>query len=321
MLFVRRSEWGAPVSSAAAYIASTRGVKVHYLGTPYSSRTHDKCDDYVRAVRASHLANTAENYSDIAYNMLVCEHGYVFEGRGAHKRTGANGNATLNSQHYAVCALLGSSGLTQPTDAMLNGIRDAIEYLREHGDAGSEIKGHRDGYATSCPGQPLYNWVLKGAPRPGGTTPQPTLTTYTVLAGDTLSSIGRKLGIDWKLIAALNDLAEPYTIQVGQKLKTQTTAPAPAPTAPKYEPFPGASFFMNGSQPAIGKSSPIFTAMGKRLIAKGFGKYYSVGAGPKLGQADVNAYEAYQRSLGYTGAAAQWPPGPTSWNKLQVPNV
>lgn len=166
MQLARRSEWGAPATSPAQYISGTKGVKVHYLGTEYTSRSHDKCDDYVRSIRASHLANKAEGYSDIAYNMLVCEHGTVYEGRGALKKTGANGNSTLNAQHYAVCALLGSSGLTEPTDAMLHGIRDAIEFLRTHGNAGSEIKGHRDGYATACPGGPLYAWVQKGAKRP-----------------------------------------------------------------------------------------------------------------------------------------------------------
>ncbi|MFF9285386.1 peptidoglycan-binding protein [Streptomyces griseosporeus] len=99
-------------------------------------------------------------------------------------------------------------------------------------------------------------------------------------------------------------------------------APKPAPPEKgKFEPYPGRAFFMSGEQPAYGKSSPIFTAMGRRLVAKGFGRYYSVGPGPKLGQADVKAYEAYQRSLNYTGADAKWPPGPTSWNKLQVPNT
>ncbi|MFI1015522.1 peptidoglycan recognition family protein [Streptomyces sp. NPDC020965] len=174
MKLVRRSGWGAPATSAAAYMASARGVKVHYLGSPYASRGHQLCDDYVRKIRAEHLANPTENYSDIAYNMLVCEHGTVYEGRGAHKRTGANGNAALNRQDYAVCALLGSSGLTEPTDAMLNGIRDAIEYLRREGDAGNWIGGHRDGYATACPGNPLYAWVQRGAPRPSpGKPPAP----------------------------------------------------------------------------------------------------------------------------------------------------
>lgn len=166
MKFVKREQWGAPAGSPAAYIGSTRGVKVHYLGSPYGRRAHSGCDDAVRAIRSEHLNHPTEDYVDIAYNALVCEHGYVFEGRGAHRKTGANGNSTLNAQHYAVCALLGSSGFTEPTDAMLGGIRDAIEWLRSAGDAGNEIKGHRDGFPTACPGDPLYAWVRKGAPRP-----------------------------------------------------------------------------------------------------------------------------------------------------------
>lgn len=167
MRFVQREDWGAPAASPAARIASTRGVKVHYLGTPYTSRPHAQCADKVRSIRRGHLDHPTEDYIDIAYNLLVCEHGYVYEGRGARRRTGANGNATLNSRHYAVCALLGSSGLTEPSDAMLHGLRDAIEYLREHGGAGGEIRGHRDGYATACPGKALYAWVKAGGPRPG----------------------------------------------------------------------------------------------------------------------------------------------------------
>ncbi|OII62874.1 hypothetical protein BJP40_26930 [Streptomyces sp. CC53] len=173
MDFVSRSEWGAPSTSPAAYLASARGVKVHYLGTAYTSRAHEGCAAYVRQLRAAHLANTAENYVDVAYNLLVCEHGTVYEGRGAHRRSGANGSATLNTAHYAVCALLGSSGLTEPPDAMLRGLRDAIDYLRREGAAGSEVLGHRDGYATSCPGEPLHAWVRAGAPRPAGPIPAP----------------------------------------------------------------------------------------------------------------------------------------------------
>ncbi|MDT9688202.1 N-acetylmuramoyl-L-alanine amidase [Streptomyces sp. P9(2023)] len=175
MAIIRRSQWGAPATSPASYIGSTRGVKVHYLGTAYSSRPHAECAAYVRQIRASHLANKTENYVDIAYNFLVCEHGDVFEGRGAHKRTGANGTAALNTQDYAVCALLGSSGLTKPTEAMLHGLRDAIEELRANGRAGSWVGGHKDGHPTSCPGDALYDWVQRGAPRPAtAAEPKPT---------------------------------------------------------------------------------------------------------------------------------------------------
>lgn len=173
MDLVRRSQYGLPATSAAAHIARTEGVKVHYLGSAYSSRRHDLCDDYVRAIRASHLANREENYADIAYNALVCEHGSVFEGRGPNHRSGANGTATLNTRDYSVCALLAKDGggLDTPPDAQLHGIRDAIEWLRAEGEAGAYIGGHRDGHATTCPGDKLYAWVQRGAPRPGAVPP------------------------------------------------------------------------------------------------------------------------------------------------------
>lgn len=192
MAIIRRAQYGLPAVSPAAYIGSTRGVKVHYLGTAYTSRPHAQCAAYVRQIRESHLANKQENYSDVAYNFLVCEHGDAFEGRGVHKRTGANGTAALNSQDYAVCALLGSSGLTEPTDAMLHGIRDAIEELRENGGAGDWIGGHRDGHATSCPGDPLYAWVQRGAPRPTK-KPAPEKEVPVALSKDDVTRVALRI--------------------------------------------------------------------------------------------------------------------------------
>ncbi|MFF0598048.1 peptidoglycan-binding protein [Streptomyces antibioticus] len=119
-----------------------------------------------------------------------------------------------------------------------------------------------------------------------------------------------------------NDHGDPGSINFAELLtlaKKATDTPAEVP--PKYQPFPGSRYFMKDGKPALGKSSPIFTAMGERLVARGHGRYYSVGPGPRLGQADVDAYQAHQRSMGYSGAAATWPPGPTSWAALKVPYV
>ncbi|KOX16578.1 MULTISPECIES: peptidoglycan-binding protein [unclassified Streptomyces] len=190
MKFVSRAQWGArPSRYALAYIGSTRGVKIHYEGSPVPAslarpENHGQCAGRVRAIQASHLANREEDYSDIAYSAMVCPHGYVYEGRGAHRRTGANGSAALNTGHYAVCAMVGDEGLTTPTDAQLDGLRDAIEWLREDGDAGNEIRGHKDGYATACPGPALYAWVQRGAPRPsgGGGTPSPQFEPFPGVA-------------------------------------------------------------------------------------------------------------------------------------------
>ncbi|KUO06626.1 N-acetylmuramoyl-L-alanine amidase [Streptomyces caeruleatus] len=187
MKLVTRAQLGWP-ESAAPPQTSAKGVKVHYEGVPVSVELlddHDLCIAKWKAIRKAHLADPKENYSDIAYNYGACPHGHLLEGRGLGKRTGANGNQELNRAHYAICGLVGSSGLTRPTDAMLGAIRDGIELLRRHG-AGEEIKGHRDGLATACPGEHLYAWVQKGAPRPGGSTtvpgPRPVIDLSEVIA-------------------------------------------------------------------------------------------------------------------------------------------
>jgi peptidoglycan hydrolase-like protein with peptidoglycan-binding domain len=48
---------------------------------------------------------------------------------------------------------------------MVEGIRWAIAYLRTYG-AGRAIAGHRDGYATACPGEPLYRLAQNGTLEP-----------------------------------------------------------------------------------------------------------------------------------------------------------
>ncbi|WP_328981787.1 peptidoglycan-binding protein [Streptomyces mirabilis] len=194
MKLVTRTQLGWPASAAPTQ-TSTKGVKVHYEGTPVSVdllKDHAKCLAEWQAIRKSHLANQKEHYADIAYNYGACPHGYLLEGRGIGKRTGANGNQPLNVAHYAIVGLVGDEGLTQPTDAMLGAIRDGIELLRQHG-AGDEIKGHRDGYATECPGGPLYAWVQKGAPRPKDPGPAgPPAKQYEPFPGSAWFSMGRK---------------------------------------------------------------------------------------------------------------------------------
>ncbi|MFF7200528.1 hypothetical protein [Streptomyces sp. NPDC008141] len=173
MKLVTRAQWGArqyrTPGGSTPYSRARRGVKVHYLGTGYTDRPHTACAAYVRKLQDSHM--DGNGWSDIGYSFVVCTHGYVHEGRGLRRRNSANGNTSLNEQDYAVCALVGSSGLTEPTDDQLDGIRDAIEYCREEGPAGDWIGGHRDGYATSCPGDALYAWVHAGAARPRSTEP------------------------------------------------------------------------------------------------------------------------------------------------------
>lgn len=169
---VTRADWHARAPKGAySPLRSTRGVKVHYTGghvDPAIVDDHSRCAGAVRFIQNFHM--DGHGWLDIGYSMVACPHRKVFVGRGPGRLPAANGSG-LNSGHYAVLGLVGNSGLIQPPDELLLGILDAVAYLREHGGAGSEIKGHRDGYATDCPGGPLYAWVKRGAPRPGAAPP------------------------------------------------------------------------------------------------------------------------------------------------------
>ncbi|MCZ4121802.1 peptidoglycan-binding protein [Streptomyces sp. H39-S7] len=88
-------------------------------------------------------------------------------------------------------------------------------------------------------------------------------------------------------------------------------APAPRPdtgsTAPGY---PGAASFRPG------KSNNHVLTLGRRLVAKGFGKSYRVGPGRTWGEADRRAVEAFQRAQGWSGRDADGYPGPETWRRL-----
>lgn len=198
---VSRADWGAKKPTRTLdRVASTRGVKVHYTGGHVDVRIvtdHGRCLALMRQIQAAHMAGAREQpYSDIGYNLAACPHRRVLVGRGPHILPAANG-AGLNSQHYAVLALIGSSGYTVPTDGLLHAVVDAIEFLRAHGDAGREIRGHRDGFATSCPGDRLYGWIQRGAHRPKTSPSRPAVRLPELQPGDSsphVVTIRKKLG-------------------------------------------------------------------------------------------------------------------------------
>ncbi|KAF5856577.1 hypothetical protein ETB97_007134 [Aspergillus alliaceus] len=216
MNFVSREEWKArPPKEDYKPITDAKGVKIHYLGPMFSGKPHSECDDFMRSVQNEHMDDSPEDYFDIAYNLAVCEHGYVFDGRGKGHRSGANGNVPLNSNHYAVLAFLGKYGVTEPSDAQIIGLQDSIAYLRRAG-AGDEIKGHKDGYNTECPGGPLYKLVTDGSLDPGKLWDG---GSHTVKDGEDLDSISTKYNVPKQYIIAVNGLKSPYHLTVNQTIE------------------------------------------------------------------------------------------------------
>ncbi|MFJ7004170.1 peptidoglycan-binding protein [Streptomyces albidoflavus] len=113
----------------------------------------------------------------------------------------------------------------------------------------------------------------------------------------------------------------------GSKLYAWVQAGMPA-GAYKPAPDPGGSLpgggtdvaryrvTINGLVYGYGATGAHVTQVGKALVKKGFGRYYTSGPGPVWTDADTRAYAAYQRSLGYSGKAADGVPGEASLKKL-----
>lgn len=91
--------------------------------------------------------------------------------------------------------------------------------------------------------------------------------------------------------------------------------PTPSDTEPRFEPFPGASFFQAGRQ------SPIIGGMHGRLVAEDCDRYTSSTRLDVWGAGDVRSYTAWQQKLGFEGRAADGVPGRFSWDRLEVRNV
>ncbi|MEV7422884.1 peptidoglycan-binding protein [Streptomyces sp. NPDC091212] len=108
-----------------------------------------------------------------------------------------------------------------------------------------------------------------------------------------------------KIVAQLAQIVKRAKTIVGAK------DPEPEPgSGPGGGPFPGAGSFGPGADNAY------VTRLGTMLVARGGGRFYSVGPGPRWGDADRRATEAFQRAQGWSGADADGLPGPTTWRYL-----
>ncbi|WP_176742503.1 peptidoglycan recognition protein [Streptomyces sp. LUP47B] len=183
---VSRAGWGADESLSpdpSEYNADVKAVFVHHTdgSNDYS------CADSAAIVRGIYAYHTQTNgWNDIGYNFLVDKCGTIFEGRkggvdlpvlGAHtygwnrESTGiavlgnftdaGASNAALTSVARITAWKLGQYGVDPNSTVQLKAGATQKNLAGTSFTAGSlytfnRVSGHRDGYATECPGTSLY---------------------------------------------------------------------------------------------------------------------------------------------------------------------
>ncbi|MFI8517195.1 peptidoglycan-binding protein [Streptomyces sp. NPDC085481] len=83
-----------------------------------------------------------------------------------------------------------------------------------------------------------------------------------------------------------------------------------AGTTATATPYPGSSSFGKGANNAY------VTQLGTLLVERGGKRFYSQGPGPRWGEADRRATQAFQQAQGWKGSEADGMPGPRTWALL-----
>ncbi|MFI1353281.1 peptidoglycan-binding protein [Streptomyces sp. NPDC020898] len=89
-----------------------------------------------------------------------------------------------------------------------------------------------------------------------------------------------------------------------------TAGAAPGASADPANRFPGARYFGPGA------GNKHVTRLGRMLVERGAGRFYTSGPGPRWSDADRRATRAFQQAQGWTGRAADGLPGPRTWALL-----
>lgn len=182
---ITRKGWGANERLRERDFAYTRTVKAAFVHHSASGNNYrcSQAGSVLRSIYRYHVKSSG--WRDFGYNFAVDKCGNIYEGRAGGVAKPVLGAHTLgfNSNSMGI-AVLGSFGSSRPPAASVNAIARLTAwklglyganprgktYLRSGGGnlykKGSNVRlhvisGHRDGFATECPGIRLYKKLGK----------------------------------------------------------------------------------------------------------------------------------------------------------------
>ena len=177
---VTRRGWGADEKLRERTFVYTKKVKAAFVHHTASGNGYScaQAPSLIRGIYRYHVKSMG--WRDIGYNFLVDKCGNIYEGRAGGVAKPVLGAHTLGFNSNSVgIAVLGSYGTTKPPAAAVKAIARLTAwklglhgvnpkgktYLKSGGGnlypKGRKVRlnvisGHRDGFATECPGRQLY---------------------------------------------------------------------------------------------------------------------------------------------------------------------
>ncbi|MBK3647910.1 peptidoglycan recognition protein, partial [Streptomyces sp. MBT33] len=178
---ITRRGWGADESLRERGFVYTKKVKAAFVHHTASGNGY-RCSQAASVIRGIYRYHVRSmGWRDIGYNFLVDKCGNIYEGRAGGVAKPVLGAHTLgfNTNSMGV-AVLGTFGSAKPPAAVLKAIARLTAwklglyganprgktYLKSGGGnlyrKGKNVRlnvisGHRDGFATDCPGRQLYS--------------------------------------------------------------------------------------------------------------------------------------------------------------------
>lgn len=166
---VNQSEWraGLPAPDYTRQFSEVHNLIVHH------SAGSNTATDYTQVVRDIYLYHTQEHgWSDIGYNYVVAQDGTIFKARdpagGEQSDVKGAHFCGYNSGTMGVC-MLGNYELVKVPQPQLDALAHLLTWKCKRDELNPEgvhshplndqlgvIAGHRDGCATACPGDYLY---------------------------------------------------------------------------------------------------------------------------------------------------------------------
>lgn len=198
-----------------------------YSTTPYYQQT----DSYNKPQELSHTVQSGEtlsiiskiygvDYKDIAtWNQLAPPY-TIYPGQSLRIYPSSSGSSTVGYD---------DSGIPVTTSPPTQG--------RQLGKSSAHKTGnYKSGYKRST--------RAARTTRSGG-------TYYTVKRGETLYSIAKRYGQDYRTIAKWNNLAPPYTLRAGQRLRVAATTTQPKQISQGYSPSSSSSLPTSSPQSKV----------------------------------------------------------------------